>query len=96
MQRRQTSSLACILKEYRTKYDITQEQLANELSIDVRTLRRYENGETVQGDIFELRRRANILGRDTEILGVLPDLNTPEDVDAAIHRNGCLYAWPGI
>ncbi len=80
------SPLAQILKEYRGKYDITQEQLANELSIDVRTLRRYENGESAQTDINELRRIASILGIDSERLGILPDLSTPEEIDATIDR----------
>lgn len=80
------SPLTQILKEYRDKYDIKQEQLASELSIDVRTLRRYENGESILSDIHELRRIANILGIDTERLGILPVLSTPEEVDLAIER----------
>lgn len=86
MQRKQASPLTHILKEYRVKYDLTQDQLANELNIDVRTLRRYENGEAVLSDVRELRRIAGILGIDTERLGVLPDLSTPEEVDGAIYR----------
>ena len=89
MQRKQTSPLTYILKEYRTKYDITQEQLANELSIDVRTVRRYENGETAQGDIFELRRIASILGIEPERLGVAASLFVPLDlgqIDEVIER----------
>jgi len=33
------------LKNYRATYQLTQEQLAYELSIEPRTLRAYENGE---------------------------------------------------
>lgn len=86
MQRKQTSPLAHILKEYRIKYSFTQENLANELNVDVRTLRRWESGGTVLTDVRELRRIAGVLGIDAERLGVLSDLTTPEDIDEAISR----------
>ncbi|MBA2396390.1 MAG: helix-turn-helix transcriptional regulator [Ktedonobacteraceae bacterium] len=80
------SPIAQILKDYRAKYGIKQEELANELGIDSRTLRRYENNESMLTDINELRRIAGILGIDSERLGVLPDLSTIEDIDTAIDR----------
>ncbi|MBV9711846.1 MAG: helix-turn-helix domain-containing protein [Ktedonobacteraceae bacterium] len=83
---RPSSPLAQVLKDYRSKYDLKQEQLASELNIDVRTLRRYENAENTLTDIRELRRIADVLGIDIEQLGILPDLATPEEIDAAISR----------
>jgi transcriptional regulator with XRE-family HTH domain len=53
--------LALLLKEYRQKYGITQEQLASDLTVDVRTLRRWENQETIIKDKEELRRLASKL-----------------------------------
>ncbi|MBE3561662.1 MAG: helix-turn-helix transcriptional regulator [Ktedonobacteraceae bacterium] len=88
-KQRPSSPLARILKDYRTKYDITQEQLASELGIDVRTLRRYENGETILSDINELKRIAGILGIEPELLGVATPLVVPGDVvqiDEVIER----------
>jgi transcriptional regulator with XRE-family HTH domain len=86
MYKPKSSPLAQILKEYRLKYDITQEQLASELSVDPRTLRRYENNESILTDINELRRIASVLGVDSTCLGVLPDLAMPEEIDTAIDR----------
>ena len=77
---------AQILKEYRQKHNITQEQVANELFIDVRTVRRWESGETLLTDVRELKRIAVMLGIEPERLGVLPDLGTPEVIDAVIDR----------
>lgn len=83
------SPLAQILKDYRATYDLTQEKLANELHIDVRTLRRYENGETILTDIRELRRLATILGVEPERMGLAGLLSVPfipEQIDEAIDR----------
>lgn len=76
-KQRPVSPLGHILKEYRDKYGLTQEQLASELSIDVRTLRRYENGESTLNDIMELRRIATILGIEPERLGIATSLFIP-------------------
>lgn len=80
------SPLARILKEYRAKYGLKQEQLAIELSVEARTLRRYENEETILTDVNELRRIAGILGIEPERLGILPDLSTPDEIDKAIDQ----------
>ncbi|MBV9691069.1 MAG: helix-turn-helix transcriptional regulator [Ktedonobacteraceae bacterium] len=63
-------ALASVLKEYRHRYNLTQQQLAENLSIDERTLRRWENQETVLNDMCELRRISAALGVDAEKLGV--------------------------
>ncbi|SRR5712692_276749 len=60
-----------VLKEYRERYGLTQVQLAENLSVDERTLRRWENQETILKDIGELRRIASVLGVEAERLGVL-------------------------
>ncbi len=64
------SSLSLVIRDYRDTYTLTQEQLASDLHIDVRTLRRWESGETVINDIRELRRVAALLGIEPERLGV--------------------------
>jgi tetratricopeptide (TPR) repeat protein/DNA-binding XRE family transcriptional regulator len=64
------SPLSLVLKDYRDTYVLTQEQLASDLHIDVRTLRRWESGETVINDVRELRRVAALLGIEPERLGV--------------------------
>lgn len=64
------SLLALVVKEHRAKFALTQEQLATDLSVDVRTLRRWESGETVLNDMRELRRIATLLGVAPERLGI--------------------------
>lgn len=71
VQRIRTSSpLALVVKEHRDKFALTQEQLAADLNVDVRTLRRWESGETVLNDMRELRRIAMLLGVAPERLGI--------------------------
>ncbi len=62
--------LTQILKDHREKYNVTQEQLASDLNVDVRTLRRWENQETILRDKDELRRLASRLGVEAERFGV--------------------------
>jgi len=62
--------LSNVLKAYREKYNLTQVQLAEDLHVDERTLRRWENQETILKDIRELRRIASVLGVEPESLGV--------------------------
>jgi tetratricopeptide (TPR) repeat protein len=88
-KKKSVSPLAQILKDYRATYDLTQEKFANELHIDVRTLRRYENGETILTDIRELRRLATMLGVEPERMGIARLLSVPfmpEQIDEAIDR----------
>ncbi len=88
-KKKPVSPLAQILKDYRATYDLTQEKLANELHIDVRTLRRYENGETIFTDIRELKRLVTILGVEPESMGIAGSLSfpfIPEQMDEAIDR----------
>jgi len=59
-----------VVKEHRDKFALTQEQLAADLNVDVRTLRRWESGETVLNDMRELRRIAMLLGVAPERLGI--------------------------
>jgi DNA-binding transcriptional regulator YiaG len=46
-KQRQPSALSQVLLIYRDKYKLTQEELAAWLSVEPRTLRRWENGETI-------------------------------------------------
>jgi transcriptional regulator with XRE-family HTH domain len=83
------SPLAQVIKHYRDTFALTQEQLACDLNVDVRTLRRWENGETVLNDVRELRRIATLLGVEPERLGVTPSTYstlTPEQLDSTIEH----------
>src|SRR5579883_2074270 len=71
------SLVGLCLKDYRKKYDLTQEQLAADLSVDVRTLRRWENGETPLSDINELKCIADRLGIEPDRLGVAASVYLP-------------------
>jgi tetratricopeptide (TPR) repeat protein len=67
--------------------NIKQQELADTLSVDVRTLRRWLSGETIITDIRELRRVADILQIKPEKLGITPILYsplTPEDIAQTI------------
>lgn len=81
------SPLSQILRLYREKYMITQEHMAIDLCVDVRTLRRWENGETILHDIRELRRIATLLGIEPERLGIAKSVSselTIEQINSAL------------
>lgn len=78
--------LSQILKEYREKYDITQEQLASDLNVDVRTIRRWQNQETNLQDKGELRRLASKLGVEAERVGVTSESLTDEQASETIEH----------
>src|SRR5882672_2390725 len=78
--------LSQILTEYREKYDTTQEQLASDLNVDVRTIRRWQNQETNLQDKGELRRLASKLGVEAERLGVISDSLTDEQASTTIEH----------
>lgn len=78
--------LSYILKEYREKYDVTQEQLASDLHVDVRTIRRWENQETNLKDKEELRRIASALGVAPERVGVVNESITTTQADETIEH----------
>lgn len=84
---RTSSLLAQMLKDHREQYSLTQEQLASDLSVDVRTLRRWESGETILTDIRELKRLADRLGIEPERFGLAASLHatrTPEQIEEVI------------
>lgn len=76
------------LKNYRNKYGITQEQLADDLNVDVRTLRRWENQETILKDKEELRRLASNLGIEAERVGVANESITDQQASETLE-----YIW---
>ncbi len=78
--------LALLLKEYRQKYGITQEQLASDLTVDVRTLRRWENQETIIKDKEELRRLASKLGIESERLGLIAESITDKQASETLEH----------
>lgn len=76
------------LKDYRKSHGITQEQLAEDLGIDPRTLRLWEN-ERPPESIRELRRISDLLGIEPERLGLATSLylpKTPEMVEEIIEH----------
>src|SRR5437588_7635212 len=75
------------LKDYRKAHNLSQEQLAYDLSMEPRTLRSYENGERQLNNINELRRIADVLGIEPERLGIASSLyipRTPEHIEEVI------------
>jgi transcriptional regulator with XRE-family HTH domain len=76
------------LKNYRKSHSITQEHLAEDLGIDPRTLRSWEN-ERPPESIRELRRISDLLGIEPEHLGLAASLylpKTPEQVETIIEH----------
>jgi transcriptional regulator with XRE-family HTH domain len=78
-----------VLRAYRTLHGITQKQLANELGVEARTLRMYENGERALENITELQRIAALLAIDPEELGLsarMCDTYTPTQIYEVVER----------
>ncbi len=76
-----------ILKNYRKEHNLTQEQLASDLLIEPRTYRAYENGEYPLNNIHELRRIADMLGIESERLGIASSRympRSPEEIEEVI------------
>lgn len=92
MQKRNTPSLAGqFLKTYRERHNLTQEQLAEDLKVEPRSLRAWENGERQLNNINELYRIADILGVEPEQLGIASSLyitRTSEEIEEVIN-----HAW---
>jgi transcriptional regulator with XRE-family HTH domain len=88
-KQRQPSALSQALIIYRDKHKFTQEELAALLSVEPRTLRRWENGETILTDTHDLKHIADRLGIPYEHLGIAPSLYIPltlEQMNNAIDR----------
>lgn len=86
---RQPSALSQILIIYRDSHKLTQEELAALLDVEPRTLRRWENGETILTDTHDLKHIADRLGIPYENLGIAPSLYIPlslEDITTTIAR----------
>ena len=75
------SALGQALKVYRETHKHTQEELAVILCIESRTLRRWENGETILTDVHELKRIADRLGIGYEYLGVAASIYIPLTIE---------------
>src|SRR5260370_4271588 len=69
--------LSSALQAHLKTRNIKQQELADVLSVDVRTLRRWLSGQTVITDVRELRRIADILQVAPESLGVTSSLYIP-------------------
>ena len=86
---RQPSALSQVLIIYRDTHRLTQEELASLLDVEPRTLRRWENGETILTDTHDLKNIADRLGIPYENLGIASSLYIPltlEDITATVAR----------
>lgn len=86
--KRTPSLLGQVLKEYRKEHKLTQEELAEELGIETRRLRAWEN-EQPTSNIKELRRIADLLGIIPERLGVAASIYVPhtsEQIEEIVER----------
>jgi transcriptional regulator with XRE-family HTH domain len=92
MQRRNSPSPAGqFLRNYRKKYNLTQEQLAEDIKIEPRTLRSYESGERPLNNINELHRIADTLGVEPEQLGLAAAIYVPRDPEEI--ENVISHTW---
>jgi transcriptional regulator with XRE-family HTH domain len=90
-QKRRPSLGGQALKRYREQHRLTQEQLAETLKIEPRTLRAYENGERQLNQITELRRIANALDLAPEQLGIAAEPRAPRTPEQLNER--LAHAW---
>ncbi len=81
------TSLSQALTSYLARTGMKQIDLAEYLSISERTLRRWKNGEDTVTDVRELKRVAELLGVQPELLGVVSSVHVPitiEEIDKAL------------
>src|SRR6266700_6547280 len=81
-KQRQPSALSQALILYRDKHKFTQEELAVLLTVEPRTLRRWESGETVLTDTHDLKHIADRLCIPYEYLGILPSIYVSLSVES--------------
>jgi len=87
--------LSKILTEYLKMHPMNQLDLAEYLNIGERTLRRWKNGEEVLTDAQELKRIAELLNVEPELLGVVSSVHLPltlEQIDKALAHVWTLVA----
>lgn len=87
--------LSKVLSEYLETHPMSQLDLAEYLNIGERTLRRWKNGEDVLTDAQELKRIADLLGVEPEMLGVVSSVHLPltnEQIDKALAHVWALVA----
>ena len=93
-QHKQQTPLSIELQAHLKAKNVKQQELADLLNVDVRTLRRWLSGQTIIADVRELKRVADILQVAPEKLGVTSSLYiplTPEQIDGAAQ-----HAWKQI
>jgi transcriptional regulator with XRE-family HTH domain len=81
------SLVGLVLKEHRKLLGMTQEQAANHLGIEPRTLRMYENGERALENVRELRRISTVLGIEPQRFGLAAltlETCTPEQIEEVV------------
>jgi transcriptional regulator with XRE-family HTH domain len=87
----QPTPLSNELQSYLSANYLKQQDLADLLSVDVRTLRRWLSGETVITNVYDLKRVADILEVMPERLGLSVSLSSslplpPSEIDKAINQ----------
>jgi transcriptional regulator with XRE-family HTH domain len=80
-EQKSPTPLGRVIENYIDRYNLKQQQLADYLCVDVRTLRRWISGETIQSDVRELKRLADKLGVEPESLGVSTSIDLPLEPD---------------
>lgn len=88
LNERLSLALGYALKTHRLTNDKKQKDLAQELHIDERTLRRWESGQVSQR-VDDLRRIADVLGIEYEKLGITPSTYMPftlEQVNSLVEQ----------
>lgn len=91
----QETHLSQALASYLATTGMKQIDLAEYLNISERTLRRWKNGEDVVTDVRELKRIAELLGMEPELLGVVSSTYLPltlEEIDKALAHVWALVA----
>ncbi|MBV8822166.1 MAG: helix-turn-helix domain-containing protein [Chloroflexi bacterium] len=81
-----------VLRDYRKSYKLTQEQLAERLGVEPKTVIRWENGQSVR-NVEKLHRYADLLGVSPVAFGLQPfRQRSPEEIDAVVAHGWGLMA----
>jgi transcriptional regulator with XRE-family HTH domain len=94
-KRQGSSLLSELLSNFLETHHITQDDLADYLCIDVRTLRRYKNGESVPKNIQDLQRIADLLNVEPERLGVTTSVYIPLTLEQIEERLRGIWSLVG-
>ncbi|MBV9020764.1 MAG: helix-turn-helix transcriptional regulator [Ktedonobacteraceae bacterium] len=81
-----------VLRDYRKSYKLTQEQLAERLGVEPKTVIRWENGQPLR-NVEKLHRYADLLGVSPVAFGLQPfRQRSPQEIDAVVAHGWELMA----